>query len=334
MNKKRKLKTTPKLIIQAFFYLLLGIVFLVVSIFYTNYKTYSSNENSSAEYMVCLKKNDYYKDACLTEGMEYLSQLTDKIRLTLKYNNVYTKKVDSDFKYYIKANVNISNADSGKTLYKTEDIIQKSKSYDKTGEVVTLTEDVTVDYNKYNKLVNEYISKYGVTSNAILDVGLYIEEDKVAKEVSAVQIGLAKQTYNITKDTIKDNTVDIKASNINVFSIIGLVFVCLALVVGIYAVIRLITIKDADLTAYEKELRRILTEYDRVIVDASSKKISLINKELVEVKSFLELVDVRDTIEKPIVHLTVNEDKSEFYVQDEKIVYKFTMSEDDFSEEL
>ena len=47
MNKKRKLKTTPKLIIQAFFYLLLGIVFLVVSIFYTNYKTYSSNENSS-----------------------------------------------------------------------------------------------------------------------------------------------------------------------------------------------------------------------------------------------------------------------------------------------
>ncbi len=334
MNKKRKLKTTPKLIIQAFFYLLLGIVFLVVSIFYTNYKTYSSNENSSAEYMVCLKKNDYYKDACLTEGMEYLSQLTDKIRLTLKYNNVYTKKVDSDFKYYIKANVNISNADSGKTLYKTEDIIQKSKSYDKTGEVVTLTEDVTVDYNKYNKLVNEYISKYGVTSNAILDVGLYIEEDKVAKEVSAVQIGLAKQTFNITKDTIKDNTVDIKASNINVFSIIGLVFVCLALVVGIYAVIRLITIKDADLTAYEKELRRILTEYDRVIVDANSKKISLINKELVEVKSFLELVDVRDTIEKPIVHLTVNEDKSEFYVQDEKIVYKFTMSEDDFSEEL
>lgn len=334
MNKKRKLKTTPKLIIQAFLYLFIGIAFLVVSIFYTNYKTYSSNENSSAEYMVCLKKNDYYKDACLTEGMEYLSQLTDKIRLTLKYNNVYSKKVDSDFKYYIKANVNISNADSGKTLYKTEDIIQKSKSYDKTGEVVTLTEDVTVDYNKYNKLVNEYISKYGVTSNAILDVGLYIEEDKVAKEVSAVQIGLAKQTFNITKDTIKDNTVDIKASNINVFSIIGLVFVCLALVVGIYAVIRLITIKDADLTPYEKELRRILTEYDRVIVDASSKKISLINKELVEVKSFLELVDVRDTIEKPIVHLTVNEDKSEFYVQDEKIVYKFTMSEDDFSEEL
>ena len=224
MNKKRKLKTTPKLIIQAFLYLFIGIVFLVVSIFYTNYKTYSSNENSSAEYMVCLKKNDYYKDACLTEGMEYLSQLTDKIRLTLKYNNVYSKKVDSDFKYYIKANVNISNADSGKTLYKTEDIIQKSKSYDKTGEVVTLTEDVTVDYNKYNKLVNEYISKYGVTSNAILDVGLYIEEDKVAKEVSAVQIGLAKQTFNITKDTIKDNTVDIKASNINVFSIIFNIF--------------------------------------------------------------------------------------------------------------
>ncbi len=113
-----------------------------------------------------------------------------------------------------------------------------------------------------------------------------------------------------------------------------MVFIALAFVVGLYAIIRLISIKDADLTEYEKELRRILTEYDRVIVEANSKKISLINKELVEVKSFLELVDVRDTIEKPIVHLTINEDKSEFYVQDEKIVYKFTMSEDDFSEEL
>ncbi len=334
MNKKRKLKTTPKLIIRASLYLLIGIVFLIISVFYTNMKTYTSSENSTAEYSVCLKKNNYYKEGCLTEGMEYLSQLTDEIRLTLKYDNVYSKDIDSDFKYYIKANVNISNADTGKTLYKTEDIIQKTKSYNKKAKVVTLTEEVKVDYNKYNKLVNEYISKYGVTSNATLDVGLYIEEDKVAKEVSSIQIGLAKQTYNITKDTIKDNRVDIKASNLNIFSIIGAVFMALALVVGLYTVIRLVAVKDADLTEYEKELRRILTEYDRVIVDSNSKKISLINKELVEVKSFLELVDVRDTIEKPIVHLTINQDKSEFYVQDEKIVYKFTMSEDDFSEEL
>ncbi len=334
MNKKRKLKTTPKLILRAAIYLFIGIAFLVVSVLYSKHQTYTSNENSSAEYFVCLKKNDYYKDACLPEGMEYLSQLTDKIRLTLKYDNVYTKKIDSEFKYYVKANVNISNADTGKTLYTTSDIIQKSKDYSKSAEVVTITEDVDIDYNKYNKLVNDYISKYGVVSNAILDVGLYIEENKSAKEVSSVQISLAKQTYNITKDTIKDNTVDVKASNINVFSIIGMVFIALGLVVSLYTVIRLITTKDADLTEYEKELRRILTEYDRVIVEANSKKISLINKELVEVKSFLELVDVRDTIEKPIVHLEVNEDKSEFYVQDEKIVYKFTMSEDDFSEEL
>ena len=334
MKKKRKLKTTPRLIINASLCLLVGIVFVIISVIYADHQAYSSNENSSAEYSVCLKKNNYYKEACLAEGMEYLSTLTDEIRLTLKYDNVYSKAVDSEFKYYIKANINIANADTGKTLYKTEDIIKKSKNYNKSGEVVTITEETKVDYNKYNKLVNEYISKYGVTSNATLDVGLYIEEDKVAKEVSSIQIGLAKQTYNITKDTIKDNNVDIKASNVNIFSIIGLVFVALALLVGLYAVIRLVAVKDADLTEYEKELRRILTEYDRVIVDANSKKVSLINKELVEVKSFLELVDVRDTIEKPIVHITVNADKSEFYVQDEKVVYKFTMSEDDFSEEL
>jgi len=42
------------------------------------------------------------------------------------------------------------------------------------------------------------------------------------------------------------------------------------------------------------------------------------------------LLDARDTLEKPIVYVRVNNVKSEFYVEDIDKVYKYTMKESDF----
>ena len=45
------------------------------------------------------------------------------------------------------------------------------------------------------------------------------------------------------------------------------------------------------------------------------------------VKTFLELIDARDTIEKPILFVRINNIKSIFYVIDNDIVYKYTMKD-------
>ncbi len=50
-------------------------------------------------------------------------------------------------------------------------------------------------------------------------------------------------------------------------------------------------------------------------------------KTIYKVGSFLELIDARDTIEKPILFVRINNIKSIFYVIDNDIVYKYTMKD-------
>jgi len=87
-------------------------------------------------------------------------------------------------------------------------------------------------------------------------------------------------------------------------------------------------------TKYQKAVKKILNTYDRVIITLEDKNTIVNNdkNDVYTVKSFLELLDVRDTIEKPILYYKVNSVKTEFYVQDTDKTYKYTMKESDFEE--
>ena len=50
----------------------------------------------------------------------------------------------------------------------------------------------------------------------------------------------------------------------------------------------------------------------------------------VKVDSFYELLDARDTLEKPIIYERVNSVKSYFYVEDNERIYRYAMKESDF----
>lgn len=81
---------------------------------------------------------------------------------------------------------------------------------------------------------------------------------------------------------------------------------------------------------YEIKLAQILKEYDRIIVQLKDGQYPLSDKRVIKVSNFLELLDARDTLEKPIVYVRVNNIKSEFYVEDADKVYKYVMKESDF----
>ena len=59
---------------------------------------------------------------------------------------------------------------------------------------------------------------------------------------------------------------------------------------------------------------------------------AIVNKDDVyTVQTFLELLDVRDTVDKPILYHKKSETETEFYVQDEDKTYMFLMKEADFT---
>ena len=57
---------------------------------------------------------------------------------------------------------------------------------------------------------------------------------------------------------------------------------------------------------------KILKEYDKVIVEMKDCDVNTKGKTIYKVGSFLELIDARDTIEKPILFVRINNIKSIF----------------------
>ena len=52
---------------------------------------------------------------------------------------------------------------------------------------------------------------------------------------------------------------------------------------------------------------------------------------ITKVENFDELMDARNTLNKPIIYCKINDIKSEFIVEDDERIYKYVMKESDFT---
>lgn len=298
------------------------------------------NENSNVSYRVCLGKNQYYKEECVEPDMEYLSTITKNIPITFVYQANYSSIINYKYNYYVTSSLKIYNPDSeDKVLYKESSQLTKKKTLENSSNTIAFSENVNVNFEKYNNYVNEYKSKYSLNTDSTLEVSLYLEdENKVAKKVSGVVIPLSSQTFSIAKNEVSNSNISAtsvekswKNKNI-IFAIISLVFS----VLGIAMLVRIISLilkSTKKKSIYEIRLNQILKEYDRIIVRMKDKEnFTYEGKQEIKVYDFLELLDARDTLERPIIYIKVNNIKSEFYVEDISRVYKYVMKESDFEE--
>ena len=308
----------------------ISVLLIYLSSVYNRNNAYSYTENSGVSYTVCLKKNEDYKEKCLSDEMEYLSVLTDEVRVNFSYNTIYTKKIQGDYTYYVKGILKIFNSDNNKMLYTKEEILAPEKSISVDGEVLSIGQDAVIVFDNFNNLVNKYKSRYALSSNATLDVGLYVKDGSNEKKVSSVVIPLSNQTYSILKDEIGANTITIADTKNNIYGMASIATSVLAVLCVLAFIYELMNKNGTN--QYEMEVNRILSEYDRIIVESTESSINYEGKNIIEASSFLELVDVRDTVEKPIIHIKKNEKSCEFLVQDESTIYRYAMNEKDYDD--
>lgn len=319
-------------------FIILITVFIIFSIGYNFSKneTLQYNYNSKANYQVCLRENDYYKEKCLDENTEYISSITDKINIDFNYSGVYQDTKNRNLKYYIKSVLLIkTDTESSKELYKDEDKLTKEKKINFDKNVVSFNETVSIPFGEYNNYAAKYKNEYSLIGKSTLDVSLIVKENGQEKEVSKVTIPLTELTYNITKQESnnKVETYEVKSSSNIKYLFMGLL--ALTVLIFIYAIYRIIRFVITTLpkeSKYNKKLRKILNVYDRVIITLEDKNTIVNDTEVYTVKTFLELLDVRDTIDKPILYYKVNDIKTEFYVQDINKTYKYVMKESDFED--
>ena len=328
----------------AFLVLLVIIFFFVAGLFifkavtHTNGEKVTFDEVSTVDYKVCLNQQQYgqyYEDSCLDEGMEYLTSLSEKMPVTFNYNVSYSDSVDIKLNYYVTSKVNIYREKNGRVINTAEDVLVERTSYDVFGNYAEFLIDVDVPLKKYIDYVNSYNNQFGISSYALLEVMFYVDNGNTIKKVSSLSLPLTNATYGIDKMVVTNseqnlNIVDDSWGSVNTsYAVVGLIFVLF----GLLAIIKLADLIYKVMTSsslYQRKLNRIMREYDREIVISRNGYTLDDSKRLVKVTSFSELLDARDTLEKPIVYVRVNNVKSEFYVEDSETIYKYTMKEADF----
>lgn len=296
------------------------------------------NEVSTSNYSVCVNNTNYYSSKCLAEGMQYVAEAIDKIKVSFNYDVDFSTNIDYDMKYHIIAKTKIYDIkDKTKVLYDNQEILVNKEEISDIGQKIRITEDVDVKFKDSNTFVNRYKANYNLNTEGSLEIILVVDDATEVRNVSTLTIPLGKQTFGIAKKDISNKNKKVRVDNNTwtnrniLYAVVGtfLIIVALIMLIKLTKFVLLVTTKRSK---YQTKLSSILREYDRKIVIARNGFVAASVKPITKVTDFNELLDAANVLNKPVIYSKINEVKSEFIVEDEERIYKYVMKESNFSE--
>ncbi len=317
-----------------------SIYLLSTSLSFQGEKYINYTEKSALDYKVNLKDNDFYDTKTLDKNLIYVASLIDSIDTYFDYNFNIDDKVNMDFNYSVVAKLRIADELGTNTyLEKTYVLVDNKKVDMRDNNHININEKVNINYDYYNNIASGFKSTYGVSSKSNLIVSLKVNkssEDVTIKNTSSteiINIPLSERSINIELDyvDINSNSSVVSESDVSINNIVTIVISAILLVISIYSalkLIRLIEKKRVHLNKFDKYVKKLLKEYDRLIVESNT-IIDFDNYEIIEVKSFEELLDVRDNLKVPINYYLVEpHEKGYFYIVSTNL-YLYTVKEVD-----
>lgn len=180
---------------------------------------------------------------------------------------------------------------------------------------------------------NKYKKDYSLNAKGVINVLLYVDDSYDTRVVSSINIPIGEQTFSVGVNDINANKQSVSLNsnswnNYNEISAFLGAFLSLICLMFIVKLIKYVTYSFDRKSKYESLINHILKEYDDSIVSVKDYSIDT-NKKLVKVLGFKELLDVRTSINKPIIYSKVNNVKSDFIVEDDSIIYKYTIKDTD-----
>lgn len=303
-------------------------------------KVINYKENGNIDYKVYLKENEFYDQSYLTEGMSYVASIIKNINVSINYRFDIDELVNTNYSYKVMAKLTINDNQGNNKLYEKEYVLKEVKSVGVTNQnSQSINENVVVDYDYYNKLANNFKSTYGVDANSNLTVYIVLNktiknEDKninlSGSNEMSLSIPLSQKTLQIEiRDTEINNadkiTVEKEVENKNVvYGVLSFVLFSISVAL-IMRTLELLLLMVPTKSKYDKYVKRILTEYDRLIVETPTEP-KFDKKEIIKIKRFQELLDARDNLKKPIMHYDlIPHQKCYFYIENGKTIYLLTI---------
>jgi len=308
-------------------------------------------EKSDVLYNVYLKDNTFYKSKTLDKNNQYISELIDYIKANFKYDlSLEKENVEYNYSYRIEANVTVNDKVTGRSLYKYDDILVPNKELKSKSKLLSINEELDIDYNKYNDLITKFIKTYQLNQTEnILKVNLYVNvngncdsfsNDTNNSSITSLEIPLTNRTVaiDITNNLVNSNENIIicnKKSNLNY---IFIVFSIILLIIDVVLFIKmLIYIKEtrSPKTVYKKELKKILNNY-RSYIQKINSRFDLRGYQALKVDNFTDMLEIRDTTSQPILMVENNEKDSVFFIipTSTKILYIYNIKVSNYKKVL
>lgn len=350
-RKKYKKNRKTQLIIQT---VALAVVIAIALVSFLTYdrmnRTYyiEYTESSNIDYQVLYQENPYFDDLIRGKDQTYIAHLIDSITADFQYQmNMDAANVGFDYNYSIQAKLSVEDKNTGKPYYTEEELLLSEVQQTAHSNKVEIKESVVLDFPKYNAIAQDFMNTYALedataTLYVTLDVQVcsscdQFEQSNQNSYSTDICIPLNKLTMDIYCTTSAPGT-ECKvlacntAVNKQVFLTIGYITAGLALLQALAIIIFTQLTKNEDIT-YAAKVRKLLNGYSSYIHRIEG-DFNDLGYQLVLVKSFSELLGIRDTLQIPIL-MTENKDEtmSRFLIPtDSKLLYAFEIKVDNYDE--
>lgn len=300
-------------------------------------------EDGNVDYRVYLNHNDFYENDYLEKNMVYVSSLINNIAVFFNYNFNTGVSSDIDYSYEVIGEIIIYDSLKENVFFRKDYVLAElaEQRLENTKEF-GINKSVNIDYNYYNSLANKFRKNYGVNSKSDFIVKLnlkYKNNDKVLKFSEdrdlSLTVPLSENEVTITTDnsSVKNMpNIVLGQKHIAIDSVGKFVSAIVLALISLFLLIRIIMIVfkiRLSKSKYDIFIKKILREYDRLIVDTTTSPSFNKNKAVI-VNSFEELLDVRDNLSVPIMYYVEKEhEKCVFYLNHGKQVFVLNVNAKD-----
>ena len=210
-------------LIVAFFILSSLFIFLYL---YSNRDEYIKyDEDSSINYRVYLKENEFFEEEYLGKDKSYIASLIDYIDTNFYYTMALQDQ-SGDFKYAyrIEAEIDVKERNGSSSLYNfKEELLKRTEKGSNGSSSAIISENIIIDYNHYNDLIKSFVKTYSLDDTiSTITIGANISIN-ISNIVSPGSIGILNISLNPgINNTININTADkriapIKTILLNIF---------------------------------------------------------------------------------------------------------------------
>ena len=300
------------------------------------------HKEAKLNYVTNLKDNKFYDENVLQDNFMLVASLIDSFKLDFNYYYTLSEDIDYILTYNVDGVLEVYDSDDntkpiGRTAY---EFIPKTTTSDYKQIIKVELFNQIIDYQTYNEIVQNW--KKEISPEAVLKISFNVrwsgysktlEKEISDNHTSTLEIPISNKTVNIRKPASVNEDGDInKDSKLPTKYMIMIISPALLLASSLLMVLLLCIDSAAHKDQYEMKIKKILREFDRAITEArgSFKKSSKDNN--IEVNDFLELMDVHDNLNIPIIFYRDNANKSTFVVRNEKTVYYCIIKRDNKSD--